>query len=361
MKLGMPLRYYGDGFAQTVDRLSEYEAIGLDRVMIAEAYSFDAVSQMGYVAAKTSRVELAFGILPMFSRTPVNLAMTAAGVDYVSGGRCILGIGSSGPQVIEGFHGVKYDAPVERAREHVDICRKIWRREPSEYRGKHYSLPLAREDGGSGLGKPLKIIGNPVRDRIPMLLAAIGPRNVALAAEVFDEWQPILFHPELAQAAFGDALAAGNACRAADLGPLGISVQCPTLITEDRASAGNALRSVRQNAALYIGGMGAAGKNFYNALAVRYGYRDEAVAIQQLYMSGQKDRAADAVPEEFARAISLIGAPAEVNERVGALAAAGVSCVLADPVAATHAERLDQMALLKSFLDASTTAGPGQG
>lgn len=357
MKLGMPLSYYGEEFVQAVDRLCDYEAIGLDRVMIAEAYSIDAVSQMGYVAAKTTRVELAFGILPMFSRTPTNLAMTAAGVDYVSGGRCILGIGSSGPQVIEGFHGVKYDAPVGRAREHVEICRKIWRREPSEYHGKYYTLPLRREDGGFGMGKPLKIIGKPVRDRIPMLLAAIGPRNVALAAELFDEWQPILFHPRLAATAFGEALSAGAARRDPSLGPLGICVQSPMLVTNDGAAVQRALRSVQGNAALYIGGMGAVGKNFYNALAIRYGYVREAAAIQQLFMSGDKAGAADAVPEEFARAISLIGSAAEVAERVEELATAGVTCVLADPLASSHAERLDQMALLKSFVEAAQPLG----
>ena len=165
--------------------------------------------------------ELAFGILPMYTRTPTNLAMTAAGIDYISGGRCVLGIGASGPQVIEGFHGVKYDAPVQRAREHVDICRKLWRREPSDYQGRYYSLPLTKDGGGSGLGKALKLIGHPVRERIPMLLAAIGPKNVELAAELFDEWQPILFHPGHVESAFGEALSAGDAKRDPSLGPLG--------------------------------------------------------------------------------------------------------------------------------------------
>ncbi|WP_232006008.1 LLM class F420-dependent oxidoreductase [Mycobacterium sp. 852013-50091_SCH5140682] len=350
MKLGMPLRYYGSEFAAVVDRLPEFEQVGLDRVMIAEAYSVDAVSQMGYVAAKTCRAELAFGVLPMFSRTPTNLAMTAAGIDYVSGGRCILGIGASGPQVIEGFHGVKYDAPIERAREHVAICRKIWRREASEYRGKHYTLPLDVDSGGSGLGKPLKIIGTPVRARIPMALAAIGPENVELAAEIFDEWQPILFHPERADRAFGDALRAGKARRDGELDDLGISVQCPLLISDDSDRVTSALNAVRANVALYVGGMGAAGKNYYNALFARYGYPQQARQIQDLFLGGAKSAAAEAVPEEFARAISLIGSRAEVGDRLAALKDAGVTCVLADAVASSHAERIDAMATVKGFI-----------
>jgi F420-dependent oxidoreductase-like protein len=350
VKLGMPLRYYGNEFATEVDRLADFEQVGLERVMIAEAYSVDAVSQMGYVAAKTRHAELAFGVLPMFSRTPTNLAMTAAGIDYVSGGRCVLGIGASGPQVIEGFHGVKYDAPVERAREHVAICRKIWRREPSEYHGKHYVLPLDVDAGGSGLGKPLKIIGKPVRDRIPMGLAAIGPKNVELAAEIFDEWQPILFHPERVDRAFGEALRAGGSRRDDDLGVLGISVQCSLLISDDPGRIDGALNTVRENVALYVGGMGAAGKNYYNTLFARYGYEKEAAEIQRLFLAGSKVAAVEAVPQEFSRAISLIGSRGEVRDRLAALRAAGVTCVLADPVADSHAKRLSDMAAAKDLM-----------
>lgn len=175
----MPLRYYGSGFGAAVDKLADCERVGLDRIMIAEAYTVDAVSQMGYVAAKTQRVELTFGVLPMYSRTQTNLAMTAAVIDYVSGGRCVLGIGASGPQVIEGFHGVKYDAPVERAREHADICRKIWRRELSEYDGKHYVLPLGAEAGGSGLGTPLRIIGSPCGIVFPWRSRRLGHETLS--------------------------------------------------------------------------------------------------------------------------------------------------------------------------------------
>jgi F420-dependent oxidoreductase-like protein len=348
MKLGMPINYAGD-FRQTMDDLVDFERAGLDRVMIPEAYSFDAVSQMGYVAAKTERMELAFGILPMFTRTPTTLAMTAAGIDYVSGGRCVLGIGASGPQVIEGFHGVKYDAPLGRTREHVEICRKIWRREKTEFDGQYYKLPLTKEDGGSGLGKPLKMINHPVRERIPMLLAAIGPKNVELAAELFEEWLPYLFYPEHVEGAFGESLRAGRAKRDPSLGELAIAVGVTLLITDDKDAEARALGSVRDHAALYIGGMGARGRNFYNTLATRYGYGKEAEVIQDLYLDGKKAEAAAAVPAELARATSLIGPARHVRERVEAYRAAGVTCLLASPAGPTHAERVAQMAALKDL------------
>ncbi|MGW0036435.1 LLM class F420-dependent oxidoreductase [Gordonia sp. NPDC003376] len=349
MTLGMPINYAGD-FRETIDNLSDYEAAGVGRVTVPEAYSFDAVSQLGYIAARTEKMELQTGILPMYSRTPTNLAMTAAGLDYISGGRFILGIGASGPQVIEGFHGVKYDYPVGRARENADICRMIWRREKSEYRGRHYTLPLTEEDGGTGLGKALKIINHPVRDRIPMLLAAIGPKNTELAAEMFEEFQPFLFHPEYVEAAFGPALAAGRAKRDPALGELGIVVQASALITEDAEQIDNAMQLVRHHAALYIGGMGARGKNFYNTLAVRYGYADEATLIQDLYLDGKKAEAAAAVPDDLVRAMSLIGPLTLVKERVEAFRGAGVTVLLASPVAPTHAERVEDMGQLAELV-----------
>lgn len=349
MKLGMPISYATD-FRETIKNLRDFEAVGLDRVMIPEAYGFDAVTQMGYAAAMTDRLELAFGILPMYSRTPTNLAMTAAGLDYISGGRCVLGIGASGPQVIEGFHGVKYDAPLRRAREHVDICRKIWRREKSEYSGRHYQLPLQEEAGGGGLGKPLRLMNQPLRERIPMLLAAIGPKNVSLAAEIFDEWQPFLFHPELAQRAFGEALDEGRARRDPAMGELGIAVQTFLLITDDSEAEAAAINGVRNHVALYVGGMGAKGRNFYNTLFSRYGYADEAGAIQDLYLHGKKAEAAAIVPDEFVRSIALIGPVGHVQHRVAAYRAAGVSYLIAEPLAPSHTERVEHVAALKEYI-----------
>ncbi|OPX12377.1 LLM class F420-dependent oxidoreductase [Mycobacterium sp. AT1] len=348
MKIGMPISYAGD-FRETIANLRDFESVGLDRVMVPEAYGFDAVTQLGFAAATTDRVELAFGILPMFSRSPTNLAMTAAGLDYVSNGRCILGLGASGPQVVEGFHGIKYDAPLGRAREHVDICRKIWRRDKTEYHGRHYHLPLTEDDGGSGLGKPLRMMNKPLRERIPMLLAAIGPKNVALAAEIFDEWQPFLFHPELAERAFGDALAAGRAKRDPELGDLGIAVQTFLLVTDDADVRAAALEGVRNHVALYVGGMGAKGTNFYNTLFARYGYADEAEAIQASYLRGDKAEAAAAVPDDFVRSIALIGSVEHVQARLSAYRAAGVTCLVAEPLAKTHAERVDHVARLKDL------------
>ncbi len=347
--LGMPINYAGD-FRETIANLADYEAAGVARIAVPEAYSFDAVSQLGYIAAKTEKMELQTAILPMYSRTPTNLAMTAAGLDYISGGRAVLGIGASGPQVIEGFHGVKYDFPLGRAREHVQICRKVWRREKVEFAGKHYTLPLDVEHGGSGLGKALKIINHPVRERIPMLLAAIGPKNVELAAELFEELQPILFHPDHVEAAFGESLAAGKAKRDPELGDLRIVVGTTALITEDADAIENALVGVRHHAALYIGGMGARGKNFYNSLVQRYGYVEEAELIQDLYLDGKKMEAAAAVPDELARAVSLIGPRSEVAERVAALRGAGVGVILASPAAGTHPERVATMEVLAGLV-----------
>src|SRR5580692_4663665 len=216
MRVGMMLNYSG-GFTETVSELADFERAGLQIVFVPEAYSFDAVSQLGFIAARTTTVEIASGILPIYSRTPALTAMTAAGLDFVSGGRFTLGLGTSGPQVIEGWHGVPYDAPVGRTRELVEICRMVWRRERLDYQGKHYTLPY---DGGTGLGKPLKLINHPVRERIPIVIAALGPKNVALAAELAEGWQPIFYLPEKAAGVWGAALAAGRAKRDAALGEL---------------------------------------------------------------------------------------------------------------------------------------------
>src|SRR5712692_9077020 len=207
MRIGMSLNYAG-GFAETVVELADYEKAGLDIVFVPEAYSYDAVSQLGFIAARTERVQIASGILQIYTRTPTLTAMTAAGLDYVSDGRFSLGIGASGPQVIEGFHGVPYDEPLARTREIIEICRKVWRRERLVHDGAKYRIPLP-DDLGTGLGKPLKLINHPVRDRIPIMIAAIGPKNVALAAELAEGWQPIFYIPEKAASVWGSSLAAG--------------------------------------------------------------------------------------------------------------------------------------------------------
>ncbi|WP_375487357.1 LLM class F420-dependent oxidoreductase, partial [uncultured Mycobacterium sp.] len=231
MRVGITLNYSG-GFKEAVDHLVELEKVGVDIALVAEAYSYDAVSQLGYLAAKTSAITLASGILPIYTRTPTLLAMTAAGLDYVSDGRFHLGLGTSGPQVIEGFHGVEFDAPLGRTREVVDICRRVWRRERIEYVGKHYQIPLPA-DRGTGLGKPLHLINHPVRERIPLSIAALGPKNVELTAEIADGWQPIFFYPDKAESVWGPALKAGYAKRDPQLGPLDVMVGVSLAIGDD--------------------------------------------------------------------------------------------------------------------------------
>ncbi|MGD0062637.1 MAG: LLM class F420-dependent oxidoreductase [Streptosporangiaceae bacterium] len=333
MRIGMFLSYAG-GFAETVVELADYEKAGLDIVFVPEAYSFDAVSQLGFMAAKTERLQIASGILPLYSRTPALTAMTAAGLDFVSGGRFTLGLGASGPQVIEGWHGVPYDAPIGRAREVIEICRMVWRRERLAFPGRYYQLPL---EGGTGLGKPLKLINHPVRDRIPIALAAIGPKNVELAAELAESWMPIFYLPEKAAHAWGGAVADGTAKRDPGLGSLDVIASAPLAIGEDVA----ALRDRgRPELALYIGGMGAKGRNFYNDLARRFGYDEEAEAIQDAYLDGRKAEAESLVPAELVERTSLIGPASYVRERVAAYREAGVTTLLVTPLAPTHEARV---------------------
>ncbi|MEV6149148.1 LLM class F420-dependent oxidoreductase [Nonomuraea sp. NPDC052129] len=344
MRIGMALNYSG-GFKESVAELADYEKAGLDIVFVAEAYSFDAVSQMGYIAARTERLEIASGILPIYSRTPALLAMTAAGLDYVSDGRFTLGLGASGPQVIEGFHGVPYTAPLARTREIIEICRQVWRRERLEYEGKHYTLPLPPGQG-TGLGKPLKIINHPVRPRIPIVIAAIGPKNVELAAELAEGWEPIFYVPEKAADVWGPSLAAGRAKRQDELGELDVIAQASLAIGDDVAGL---LEFGRPMAALYIGGMGAKGRNFYNDLARRYGYEKEAEAIQELYLDGKKEEAAAQVPHELLESMSLIGSDGFVRDRVAAMKESGVTTLNIAPFGATHEDRVKLIERIKEI------------
>ena len=328
MRIGIALDYSG-GFKEAVDRIVELEKAGIDIAVVAEAYSFDAVSQLGYLAAKTNTVELASGVFPIYIRTPSLLAMTAAGLDFVSDGRFRLGIGTSGPQVMEGFHGVAFDAPIGRTREIVEICRKVWRRERVQYDGKYYQLPLPA-DRGTGLGKPLQLINHPVRERIPITIAALGPKNVELTAEIAEGWQPVFFHPEKAHSVWGEALAAGTAKRDPALGPLDVMVHASLAIGDDVEER---LSWVKPQLGLYIGGMGAKGRNFYHNLATRYGYGEVADRIQELYLSGRKREAIDLVPDELVRAMSLVGPRGFIAERIAAFAEAGVTTLLVSPAA----------------------------
>jgi F420-dependent oxidoreductase-like protein len=334
---------YGDGFLKSVERVVQLEEVGLDMVWVAEAYGYDAATRLGFLAARTRRVELASGIFPIYSRTPALLAQTAAGLDEISGGRAILGLGASGPQVIEGWHGVPYDRPVQRTREIVEICRMVWRRQEVRYDGRAVKLPLPPEQG-TGLGKALKILTHPVRDRIPVYLASMGDRSVELAAELAEGWLPIFFVSEKADSIWGKALKRGGLKRSPDLGPLDIAAGGPLAIGEGLEG----LRDLaRPQLALYIGGMGAREKNFYNDLARMYGYEREAAEIQDLYLSGQKKAAEARVPDSLLESLSLIGPEGYVKDRIAAFRAAGVTVLDVQPIGP---DPLGDVAKVKNWL-----------
>jgi F420-dependent oxidoreductase-like protein len=329
MKLSMPLSYAG-GLKESAAQAAELEAAGLDMVWVAEAYGFDGVSLMGYLAAVTERLEIGAAILPIYTRTPTLLAMTAAGVDALSDGRCVLGLGASGPQVIEGWHGVPYTEPVGRTREIIEICRKVWRRERLTHEGRSYTLPLPPAEG-TGLGKPLKLITRPVRERVPIYVASLGPRNVRMTAELADGWLPIFYLPEKVGEVWGPDLAAGAAKRASELAPLEIVAGGMVAVGDDAADLRDLARPML---ALYVGGMGARGRNFYNDLARRFGYEAEAEQIQDLYLDGRKDEAAKAVPAGLLEAATICGPEGYVRDRIAAYKDTGVTVLNVTPVAA---------------------------
>jgi F420-dependent oxidoreductase-like protein len=310
-----------------------YEDIGVDVLWAAELYGFDAVSLMGFLAAATSRPQIGSAILPFYSRTPALLAMSAAGVDALSGGRAILGIGSSGPQVIEGFHGIPFDGPVTRVNEIIEICRAVWRRDPLVHDGSHYQIPLPPGEG-TGLGKPLKMIDHPVRDRIPIFVAALGPRNVAGTARLADGWIPTIFWPERAGQVWGESLARGRAQRDPALAPLEIAASATVALEDDADDADRARDAVRRQLALYLGGMGARDRNFYNDLACRYGLEGAAREVQDLYLAGKRDAAVAAVPDELVDGTTIIGPAGYVRERLAAYREAGVTILNVRPASA---------------------------
>ena len=330
MKLSTMLMYDGNP-RSAADQVVSLEQAGLDTVWVAEPYGFDAPTLMGYLAAKTETVEIGSAILNIYSRTPGTLLQTAAGLDNVSGGRAVLGLGASGPQVIEGFHGVPYDKPLARTREIVEIIRSGMRRERLESDGI-FKLPLSKEDGAvTGLGKPLKLLTKPERSSVPIYLAALGPKNVELAAEIADGWLPHLFYPEKAGLVWGDAIAAGTKNRAEDLGPFNVVAGGMLAIGEGPETKA-LLDFARPIFALYVGGMGAKGKNFYNDVACAYGYEKEAAEIQDLYLGGNKRDAEALVPLEWLEAANLVGPESYIKERIAAFAESGVTSLNLTPV-----------------------------
>ncbi|MBO9523640.1 MAG: LLM class F420-dependent oxidoreductase [Nocardioidaceae bacterium] len=346
MKLSTMLMY--DGNPRTAaDQVAALEKAGLDTVWVAEAYGFDSPTLMGYLAAKTETVEIGSAILNIYSRTPGALLQTAAGLDNVSGGRALLGLGASGPQVIEGFHGVPYEKPLARTRELIGIIRSGLKREPLSADGL-FQLPLDKEHGAvTGLGKPLKLLTRPERDSIPIYIAALGPKNVEMAAEIADGLLPHLFYPEKVDLAMGEPIKAGLAKRSADLGPLNIVAGGMLAIGEGPETKA-LLDFARPLFALYVGGMGAKGKNFYNDLACAYGYEKEATEIQELYLSGKKKEAEALVPTEWLEAANFVGPASYVKERIAAFAEAGVTSLNITPVGEDPAALVAQMKDLAS-------------
>ena len=328
MKLSTMLMYAGNP-REAADQVVALEKAGLDTVWVAEAYGFDSPTLMGYLAAKTETIEIGSAILNIYSRTPGALAQTAAGLDNVSGGRAVIGLGASGPQVIEGFHGVPYERPLGRTREVIDVIRMALRREPLVYDGKAIKLPLP-EGQGLGLGKPLKMLTKPERAAVPLWIAALGAKNVELTAEIADGWIPHLYHPEKAKETWGESLAQGAAKRSTDLGPLEVLAGGMCAIGDDVKGV---LDLARPMVALYVGGMGARDKNFYNQLVCEYGYEKEAKEIQDLYFDGKKEEAAALVPDELLESINLVGPEGYVKERIAAFKEAGVTNLQIMPVA----------------------------
>jgi F420-dependent oxidoreductase-like protein len=332
VRIGYPLQYAGDVKA-AADQVAVAERAGADVVWVPEAYGFDGVSLLGYLAATTDRIAIGSAILNVYSRTPALLAQVAAGLDAVSEGRFELGLGASGPQVIEGWHGLAYRKPLTRTRETIELVRRMLRREVIEHDGDVFTLPLPADEG-TGLGKPLKMLTRPVREQVPIHVAALGQKNVQMTAELADGWLPIFFHPEKVEETWGAALAAGRERRAADLGELQIAAGGALAIVEGEERR-TLLDLVRPVYALYIGGMGAKGRNFYNDLVTSYGYGDEAARIQDLYLEGRKDEAAALVPDELVEATNLIGSEGFVRDRIAAFREAGVTTLNVTPMGDT--------------------------
>ncbi|MBA3347895.1 MAG: LLM class F420-dependent oxidoreductase [Actinobacteria bacterium] len=330
MNLALQLGY--DDPAGSVALAQEAERLGFHSAWTSEAWGADAVTVATWIAATTEKIGIGTAIMQMPARTPAATAMTVASLDQLSGGRVFLGLGTSGPQVVEGWHGVPWGKPLGRTREYVEIVRAALNRQTVEHHGPHYDIPYSGEDA-TGLGKPLKLILKPLRRDVPIYLAALGPKNVALAAEIADGWLPIFFSPYRFREIHGPSLV--DAADDFQIAPL-----CPVLVDDDVEMCRNMLKPML---ALYIGGMGAKGKNFYNSLTQRYGFEAAAAEIQELYLGGHKGDAAMAVPNELVDEIALVGPKERIAERLGAWREAGISTLV---VQTKQREALQTMAEL---------------
>jgi F420-dependent oxidoreductase-like protein len=336
MKLGINVGYWGMGIGpkDQLQVVQEAERLGYDSVWAAEAYGSDAATVLAWLAAGTSTIKLGSAIFQIPARSPAMTAMTAATIDELSGGRMRIGIGSSGPQVAEGWHGQRFAKQLQRTREYVEVVRMALARERVDYHGETLTLPLP-----DGPGKALKLMITPVQERIPIYLAAIGPKNTALAGEIADGWLPTFFSPEHV-GEFRKLLQEGADRAGRTLDDFDIAPNVTAYISDDRELARNLMRPVL---ALYIGGMGSRKQNFYNNLVQRYGFEAAAQEIQDLYLEGKKAEAGDAIPDELIDMVSLCGPRDFVRERLAAFRDAGVGTLAVTPMAFSVEDRIAQL------------------
>jgi F420-dependent oxidoreductase-like protein len=350
MRLGLNVGYWGmrGGNANDVAIVQEAERLGFSVVWAAEAYGSDAVTVLAYLAAQTSTIELGSAVLQIPARTPTMTAMTAATLDTLSDGRFRLGVGVSGPQVSEGWHGVRFAKPLARTREYVDIVKLALNRQRVQYEGQTYRLPLP-----DGPGKALHLMLHPVREHVPIYLAAIGPKNLELAGEIADGWLPVFFSPEHSADSLA-RIAAGRAKSGLDLTGFDVAPTVPLVVGDDPRACAD---PVRAYAALYVGGMGSRQQNFYNDLAVRMGFGEAAAKVQELYLGRDYEGAAAAIPFEFVDATSLLGPVDRLAERMAAFAGAGVTTLSVTPYGANAEETIAGLRAAADALEKSGVAG----
>lgn len=338
MKLDVALPYAEGAMSpdEIVEFVSAADRLGYSSVWVPEAWSFDAFVVLTSLIPHTERIGLATGIANIYSRTPAMLGQSVATLDTLSGGRAVLGLGTSGPQVIEGWHGVPFAKPLQRTRETIEIVRTILRREPLRYEGEVFKL---------GMG--LKLINHPLRSTVPIAVASLGPRNVEMTAELADGWLPTMYSPGRAKEVFGPSLDAGRVNRSPDLGPLEVIPTTAVCITDTPEPA----RLITKfGLALYIGGMGSKEQNFYNRLVRRYGYEQEADAIQELYLARRRDEAVAAVPDTLVEELAIIGTAAYAKDRLAEFAESGATSLMVSIVAGDHAGRMSMLEELISLV-----------